>query len=204
MFPRCPDSLYSSVSRRARSIGPKRFGHGATVLALLVSSACSTLVGNVTPVDEKARSYGSLDLERENGAVWQKLPPDPRLKSKVESAEVPDVVFETKDHTTIISLNSACREIPASEERLPGVAQELTLGFRHVTDVNERWVDVGNGRRAFQKTQTGELEGRLTRLQVAILAAGNCVYDFSYISTPEGYPAHQADFDRFLRSLKFK
>ena len=193
MFPRSRIAGFSFAARIAFVF--------AGVLA--GTSGCTTLVGNVSPVDQKSVNYNILNLETENPSVWVKLPADSRLTSKTESAEASDVVYQSRDEDSIISLNSACREIPASEDRLPGVAQELTLGFREVRDVEEKWVPV-NDRRAYRKTMTGNLEGRITRLRVAIVASGNCVYDFSYISTPENFVTHEPDFERFLRSLKFK
>ena len=45
----------------------------AASVIFMTMSACSTLVGNVKPVDEKSRDYGILDLANENPAVWKKL-----------------------------------------------------------------------------------------------------------------------------------
>jgi hypothetical protein len=167
---------------------------------LLFFTGCSTLIGNVKPVDEKAEHYRILDLESENDRLWKKLPSE---KTSTESSEVSDVVFQTLDHRAIISLNSACREIEASTKKLPGIAQELTLGFTDVEVIDEKWTEV-NHRTAYQKTLEGKFERQKTKIRVVVIAADKCVYDFSYIASPNLFPAHEKDFTRFVNSLSFR
>jgi hypothetical protein len=171
------------------------------LLSVFSISGCSTLVGNVKPVDEKADHYRVLDLEAEKPNAWKKLPQE---KNSVESSERSDLVFQSVDQTSIISLNSACRQNSSTSKlKLPAVAHELTLGFSDVEGIEESWLKV-NGSDAYQKTLEGSLENQRTKLRVLIVSYEKCIYDFSLISSPKKFNAYEEDFALFVKSLNFR
>lgn len=175
-------------------------------LTLGLSMGCSTLVGSVKPVDEKADNYETIEL---SPSQWRKLDPRQLISGDLPdntdaySSEVSDVTYQSLKTAAIISLNSACRPGRPELEDLHGVANELLLGFSDVTEKKEEEIRV-SGHRALQTTVQGKLERRATRVRTVVLSRGNCVYDLMYISDPAKFSVHEADFTRFISSLRLR
>ena len=108
-------------------------------------TSCSTLVGNVKPVDQKSDDYGVLDLAQENPAVWRRLsekqlqPKDAQIgtNKKAFSSEITDIAYQSLKTSAIISLNSSCREGRESISDLAPYLRELLLGITEVTEKND-------------------------------------------------------------------
>ncbi|MBS1961008.1 MAG: hypothetical protein JST04_02245 [Bdellovibrionales bacterium] len=180
-------------------------------VTLLTLASCSTLVGNVKPVDQKSTDYGVIDLSKENPKVWKRLddsalrPKDAQIGSNKQafSSEITDLAFQSKRTSAIISLNSSCREGRESIGDLAPYMKELLLGMREVTEREEttRRID---GIEALQTIVAGTLAGEHTKIHAIVLSKEGCVYDLMYISRPERYPTHEGDFNRFVSSLKLR
>ncbi len=162
-------------------------------------------------MDEKSNHYDIVDLAQLNPGTWSKLPPEsvaPSNSSGIDqesdafSSEHSDVVFQSKRTQAIISLNTACRRGQSTPvKNLPGVARELTLGFREVEFQDDQWTQV-NKTPAYSRTIQGKLESEWTRVQVIVLTWKDCVYDMTYISNPKQFSLHEADFAQFVGSLR--
>jgi len=170
------------------------------------STGCSTLVGSVKPVDEKSHRYQIAEL---SPSQWRKLDPKLLLSSDIPdnpeaySSEVSDVTYQSLKTAAIISLNSACREGRDEVENLEGIANELLLGMSDVTERKEEEIKI-SGHRALQTTVEGRLERRATRIRTVVLSSGACVYALMYISEPRKFGVHEADFTRFISSLRLR
>lgn len=188
---------------------------GAVAAALVFGAACSTLIGNVKPVDEKSETYGVADLAREN-SDWIKLSAaeqglqnskDPRESS--DSQEIPDIAFQSKQTASIISLNSACRpntpeNIEKSDvEELRNFSQQLLLGISDVTQRDEKVMTVQKSP-ALETTIQGKLNGEAMMLRTVVLRRARCVYDLMYVARPERFSKQESDFSHFVASLKLK
>jgi len=178
---------------------------------LLTLTSCSTLVGNVKPVDEKSEDYGVLDLAKENPSVWRKLtdkqlqPKDAQIgtNKKAFSSEITDIAYQSLKTSAIISLNSSCREGRESITDLAPYLRELLLGMTEVTEKNEASRQV-SGAEALEGTVAGKMAGERMKIQALVLAKTNCVFDLMYISRPDRFETHAGDFNRFVSSLKLR
>lgn len=184
--------------------------HPSTViiLSLLFLSSCSTLVGNVKPVDEKSRRYRVEEL---SSTSWKKL--DPRqmgaadstvdTQSDAFSSEVSDLSYQSTKTAAIISLNSSCREGRPQMQDLQLVTRELLLGIGDVTEKNDRTFQI-EGVNALETTIAGKISGQSTKIRTVVLSKASCVYDIMYVSQPEKFGVHEADFTRFVSSLRLR
>lgn len=172
---------------------------------------CSTLVGNVKPVDEKSTQYGVLNLETEAPGVWTKLsdavlrPKDAQIGSskKAFSSEIADVAYQSKRTAGIISLNSSCREGREGIPNLQPYLRELLLGMTGVTEREETKRKV-SGIEALESTVAGSMAGEKTKIRAIVLEKGGCLYDLMYIARPERFSTHENDFNRFVSSLRLR
>jgi hypothetical protein len=174
---------------------PSRF----LILFLVTLSGCA-LVGNVRPVDEKSQSYAIADLSKQD-PDWKRLP-----ASGTDSGDgaASDVNYQSQKTASIVSLNSSCRPSFATESRdLRGFSEQLLLGISEVTQREEENLAV-EGSPALQTTVFGKLNGEPVALRTVVVHRGSCVYDLMYVARPERFKEKEADFSRFVRSLRLK
>jgi hypothetical protein len=170
----------------------------AAALALFASSCA--LVGNVKPVDEKSETYQVADLSQGMGE-WAKLPPQAGGSSDTSTS---DVAYQSQKTASIISLNSACRPTFETEHRdLKTFTNLLFLGISDVTQRDERDLTV-ESQPALETTLKGKLNNEEMMLRTVVLRRGDCVYDLMYVARPEHFAENEADFSRFVDSLKLR
>jgi hypothetical protein len=180
-------------------------------VSILALNSCSTLVGNVKPVDEKSTDYGVLDLSKENPAVWSRLyhselpPKDAQIgtNKKAFSSEITDVAYQSKKTAAIISLNSSCREGREMAQDLGPYLKELLLGMYEISEKTETTRQI-SGSEALESTVAGKMTGQSTKIHAIVLSKSDCIYDLMYISRPERFATHADDFNRFVSSLKLR
>jgi hypothetical protein len=190
--------------------GPLEIIIGLALLQFTISqSGCSLFFGNVKPVEEKSESYGFLDLSKTN-PDWVRLDPKTSLEvdetsSPSPESEISDVVFQSKNAASIISLNSACKSYKTSGETLPlkTLTNELLLGISEVSYRDETPLTM-EGSPALQTTIQGKLNGENMKLRTVVLQKLNCVYDLMYVARPEHFNAGEPDFSRFVSSLRLR
>ncbi len=179
----------------------------ALCLGLLVfQNACGLLVGNIKPVDEKSDDYGVLDLSRDN-SNWVKL--DPKSISGREAkdegtspTEISDVVFQSKQTASTISLNSACRE-GAQAKDLRSITNLLFFGINDIS-VREEHELAHQGYPALETTLKGKLSREPVMLRTLVIKKNECVYEMIYLAPPAKFEQEAPDFSRFVASLKLK
>lgn len=174
-------------------------------------SSCSTVIGTVRPIDEKSSRYSVEDLSQDPRS-WRKLPPESTISAdnpyrenkEAFSSEVSDLVFQSLKTSAIVSLNSACRGEDAPKALdLKRLSDELLLGFTDVRNRQEDETSV-NGYRAYHTKLEGTLSGARTRIEAFVVEKPPCTYDLMYIASPRQYPVHEADFTRFVSSLRLR
>ncbi len=178
---------------------------------LLSLFSCSTIVGNVKPVDEKSEIYQVMDLSRENPAVWKKLeaaqllPKDAQIGSNSDtySSEVTDFAFQSLKTSAIISLNSSCRQGRNSPSDLKPYLRELLLGISEISEKSEKSTQLA-GVPALEGKVAGKMAGESTKIHAFVLSKNSCVYDLMYISRPDRFSTHEGDFNRFVSSLRLR
>lgn len=181
------------------------------LVSILTLASCSTIVGNVKPVDEKSDRYQIIDLSKEQPLVWrnldaaQLLPKDAQIgnNSDAFSSEVTDFAVQSRKTAAIISLNSACRKGRGSLNDLKPYLNELFLGITDITERSEATPIVA-GVPALEGVVAGKMAGEKTKIRAIVLSKSDCVYDLMYISRPDRFPTHEADFNRFVSSLRLR
>jgi hypothetical protein len=177
---------------------------------LLTQSACGIFLGNVKPVDEKSQDYGVMDLSKVD-PDWVKLPPaaqqpeETQKDPNVTSTEVADIAFQSKRTSSIISINSACREsYKVRAPTLQTLTHELLLGFTDIKTQMERDVMIQQKYPALETTVQGKINDEETKLRTIVLRRNNCVYDLTYVARPERFADQEPVYINFVESLRLK
>jgi hypothetical protein len=177
-------------------------------------TGCGLLLGSVKPVEEKSDNYRVLDLNRQD-PDWNKLSNGERdLGTGSENAPVTkdqnqnssaDLAYQSKRTSSIVSLNSACRESreDAKPEELEEFSKLLFLGMTDIVHREERAARVAD-LPALETTVEGRLNGEPMKLKAIVLRKEDCIYDLMYVARPDRFPEHVEDFTRFVSSLKLK
>jgi hypothetical protein len=184
------------------------------MILTLSASGCGILIGNTKPVDQKSDSYGIAELSKEN-PDWQKLDPQ-RAGNGVDGedadvtpTEVADVAYQSQKTSSVISLNSACRngkEAPEGksvQEDLRSLTDVLLLGASDVTLRDERPLTL-QSTPALQTTIQGKMNGEKVMIQTVVLRRKTCIYDLLYIARPQTFAAGESTFTHFVASLRLK
>lgn len=170
------------------------------LVAVLSETGCSLLIGNIKPVEEKSRSYHVLDLSREGGE-WDKLE-NKDAKQDPKATDTSDLAYQSKKNASIISLNSACRSsLEARDQDLKGFTDVLLLGISDITLREEKQITLQNAP-ALETTVRGQLGGEPIMLRTVVLRRRDCLYDLMYVSRPDRFSEKEAEFSRFVASLK--
>lgn len=179
---------------------------------LFSSLGCSLLLGNIKPVEEKAKNYQILDISK-NNADWVRL--DSKLiessKNKTNRhSEAPesggaDITYQSSRSGSIISIDSACRSnsMKPQEVNLGQLTNQLLLGISNLRNKKEENLTIEN-ETALQTTIEGEIEHQLMNLKTVVLKKNNCIYDFMYIARPENFKENEKDFSQFVYSFHIK
>lgn len=179
-------------------------------MVALLLSGCSVLFGTIKPVAEKSSGYQVLQLHEEH-SQWEKL--DPRETSKSESAssveeeenedtKESDLVFQSKESASIISLNSACRARNATLNRnLEDFTELLFLGMTDIKNRETERVRISQ-QTALQTTLEGKMNQQPVKLRTIVLRKQQCIYDLMFVSQPERFDADLEYFDKFSKSLR--
>ncbi len=203
-------------------------------LGSYLTSGCSLLIGNVKPIAEKSESYEYLDLSSQSKS-WKKLSDssaggskpvatahaittpqviesdsniEPSNNDDAQSNDNTDLAFQSKNNSSIISLNSACRvsfsdDLSQSQAQLRAKANELLLGITHITERDEKMIEVQKTP-ALETTIQGELNQESVRIRTIVLNAKGCLYDLMYIAKPEHFNESESDFKKFVLGFKLK
>ncbi len=172
------------------------------LVTLVATTGCTTLVGNVRPVEEKSDNYRVMNLASAN-PDWKRLEMIPTEEDS-SASDAPDVAYQSTFTGSTISMNSACRSTTAtSGETLERLMRVLLLGVNDVSARNDRTLDL-DGTPALERVVMGQLAGQPVKIQAIVTRKGECIYDLMYIARPDRFEERQADFARFFSSLRLK
>lgn len=171
----------------------------------LTLSGCGVLIGNVKPSDYKSESYGISQLDRDEPGTWKKLDTQPASSDADASvSEIPDASYQSKSNSSIISINSACRDgREKHSQSLRDFTRQLLLGMTDL-DLNQEKETSLQNVPALETTLRGKMNGESVMLRSMVLQKKDCVYDLLYIARPEQFPTHESDFAKFVSSLRIK
>lgn len=155
---------------------------------------CSTLVGNVKPIDRKSKnySYGTP-------AGWSALPSEPQ--DSTFSSERADLTLQGPRSGVFIAVNSACRDSESWKPSLPELADQWVQGLEPATPTSRQETLLQN-RPALHSTHAGQLSGKSTYIETYILSESHCVYDLVFFGPQNDALALKPDFDRFIQGFR--
>ncbi len=199
------------------SESPTPFGSKLTCIAvgsfcLLLSSACSILVGNIKPVSEKSESFTIQELDKID-ASWIKLDEQKeiQIKQDAETSDDPanspldasDLAYQHKKTSSIISLSTACRPRNALQENtLSQFTDALLLGITDITGRTERTMTL-DSLSALETILNGSLSNESVKLAVVVVRKESCVFDLMLVTRAKYFESEKKVFDSFVSSLKF-
>ena len=179
-----------------------------TLIAVMaLSSGCSTLIGNIKPVEDKSTRYKVIDLSLTN-SEWTRLgarqedPSGRNTPETVEKTQTSDLSFQSKKTASIISLNSACREDQGDEEHsLKDFSRTLLLGISEIKTVDQKNLQIDQVA-ALETTVDGKLNSQPVKLRTVVLKDQDCLFDLMYVARPEHFLQNEDDFEKFISSLR--
>ena len=195
----CFHRLSPLAHRRVQSIG--NFFIGSFVM--IGASGCSTLIGNVRPVEQKASGYHVMNLTEKN-ADWKRVDAQPSDEESTIESDRPDVTYQSTFTGSTISLNSACRASNLNGgEPLDRLMRVLLLGVTDASETKDTITQL-DGAPALERTVAGKIEGEPVKIQALVSKKAECIYDLMYVSRPERFHEREADFAVFISSLRLR
>ena len=174
-----------------------------TFLLFIALSSCSTIIGNVKPVDEKSDHYSIIDLSKES-KDWKRLDSSDlgqKTADQNETTDQGDITYQSVKTSAVVSVNTACRDNQKISKSLETISRQLLLGITDVTQNDQKEIKL-SGVNALQTTIQGQISGEKTKIRAVVLTHQGCVYDLMYVSKPDRFAVHEADFARFISSLQ--
>jgi hypothetical protein len=163
---------------------------------------CGTLIGNVGPVDEKSSTYSVSDLTKAD-PDWEKLP---EKKDSRPTSERPDVSYQSKTTSSMISVISSCRptnRMPekSGKEDLHSLSNPLFMGASETSQRQEEDLVV-QGVPALQTTFSGRINKDEVVIRAVVLRYQTCVYHLLYSSRPPTFSQNEKVFSSFVSSFR--
>ncbi len=186
----------------------KSFYYTTTVvfLSLATHTGCSVsklLVGQVDPVDLKSNSIQITPVELLD-PHWKRI----EVSTDQTPNDTPDRAWQSAITTSVISLNSACRQINDEAQNFSEMEpREIT------TDLLSQWRDLEHkterefmisGFPAFETTAEGIYYNRKRKFQTVIVKTPTCVYDLIFLSPIKSFPQDLVTFQKFRDKLIIK
>jgi hypothetical protein len=173
----------------------------ASLWILTLLSSCSIFFGNVTPIRKKSHSYTFLNLSGKN-KKWVQI-------NQKNTNEASDIVFQSKETQSAISLNTSCEsdsEKEIDKKSLTQLTQELLLGLFS----NSLTADAASEEKyltlekvpALQTTLSTVINRKKLQVRTIVLKKNHCIYDLMYIAPSSNFLSHEDDFKKFVSSLR--
>lgn len=173
---------------------------------LMALEGCGVLIGNVKPVEEKAKKYSMLDLSRDSqdGVEWTRIIVNRTKESTVNeiSQFMPDSSFQSSKTNSIISINSTCRVgFENSERNLGTLTQGLLFGITHVVSRESRDTTL-SGLPALETTVEGQMASQPTKIRVVVFKISSCIFDVMFVARPNYFKDDEGTFERFKAGIQ--
>lgn len=191
----------SILPLHALSLGkPMKSLRSSFVFLLLFPSACSVLVGQVKPLEEKAANVPSRGTPDEL-PDWVRL----EIKSSAQShTDIPDAAWQSRKSSAVISLNSVCsKQSRKGKDNLRSVTRSLLTQWDQLKIHSEKERSLSSFP-ALTTTATGRYLGQDRKFQLLIVKSPTCIYDLVYLAPQETYEQELSVFQRFHDNLSLK
>lgn len=157
------------------------------------------MVGQVKPLEEKAPKVPFTDVSTLS-PVWRRID----IPAKVKNEEdIPDAAWQSNATAAVISLNSACRQIPDEHVDLKEVTQVLLSQWDGLSVIQQSERPLST----FPSLETvaeGKYLGRERKFKTVVVKTSTCVYDLVYLSPVKSFSEELSLFDQFRDSLNLK
>jgi hypothetical protein len=168
------------------------------VFSIVSFSSCSVAKfaryyasADTSPGKLTGRVYESKDTSYEIGKLsdnWRRI-----------NIEGGDIAFWNGDLRATITVNSTCRK--KTNYSLKALSQSLLIGITDKQMVETRELTI-NGEKALESIYLGKLDNVSIKLGAVVLKKDNCVYDFTYTSSPDDFDGGFDDFREFVSQFK--
>lgn len=141
----------------------------------------------------KGRVYQSEYTSYEVGELsdqWKRI--------KVEGG---DVAFLNESIGATITVDSTCDK--KGRYSLKALSESLLIGIEDKRLVQRNELTVG-GENALSSIYTGKLDGVPLEINAVVFKKGNCIYDFTYTSSPDNFSSGFGDFEEFISNFEVK
>ena len=167
---------------------------------ILMNSSCSIVTF--------AKYYASADNEdgKLKGRVYQSEYtsyeigelPDRWKRINIEGG---DVAFLNESIGATITVDSTCNK--KGKYSLKALSESLLIGIEDKKLIQSKEITVG-GENALSSIYTGKLDGVPLKINAVVFKKGNCIYDFTYISSPDNFSSGSGDFGEFISKFEVK
>ena len=113
-----------------------------------------------------------------------------------------DLAFWNKKLGSTITVNSTCnKDNKEVKYSLKALSDSLLLGISDKELIHREEIAV-DGEKALESVYRGKLDKTSVKINTVVLKKGNCFYDLSYASSPDGFEAGIAEFREFVSQFK--
>ena len=177
------------------------------ILSLSMNTGCGMsklLVGQVEPVDKKSSSIQITAIETID-PHWKRIEATENTSS---ANDMPDRAWQSTKTGSVISLNSACRQIndeaqKFSEMEPKEITADLLSPWRDLEHKTERDFLL-SGFPAFETTAEGIYFDRKRKFQTVVVKTPTCVYDLIFLSPTKNFTQDLVTFQKFRDKLIIK
>lgn len=142
-----------------------------------------TLTGDVYRTDDTSYRIGSLP------AGWQR-----------QNVNGGDLVFQNAGLNATISVNSDC-DGKKVKHHLTVLSDSLVIGISGKELLSRELAQI-DGQEALYSIYTGSFENVPLKLSTLVFKKADCIYDFTYASSPDSFDAGYIDFKSFTSEFR--
>ena len=107
-----------------------------------------------------------------------------------------DLAYWNKHYDTTITVNSTCEQNKI-KYGLKALSNSLVIGIDDKQLISSKETNI-SGEKALRSIYLGKVSGIPIKISTVVFKKGNCIYDFSYASTPDWFDPGFKDFNDFI------
>lgn len=172
----------------------------SSLYLLLFLNGCSVLMGQIKPVEEKAKKLPYTEVSTID-PTWKKLESASKTKGGVD--DIPDAAWQSEKTAAVISLNSACRQTTDGHADLKEVTRLLLSQWDNLEIQNEHATTL-SGFYAWETEALGNYLRSERKFQTVVAKSPTCVYDLIYLSPIKSFAQELSVFQQFRDNLNLK
>ena len=141
----------------------------------------------------EGRVYRSANTSYEIGELgdkWRRI-----------NIEGGDLAFLNDKLGATITVNSTCKK--KMNYSLEALSESLLIGIKDKQLVERNKLTINN-EKALSSIYTGKLDGVPLKLNAVVFKKDDCIYDFTYASSPGNFDSGFSDFEEFISKFKVK